>query len=112
MADLIDLEMAATMPWTVAEGGSLWIASGTHPEPNGGTFQDCLLRCVPEFIHGTEGRLFEVLLYGERKLVGPADITRAKEVFLVWADEPLEAVYVDDQDTIDHALAERGDRRG
>src|SRR5690606_39947933 len=75
MADLIDIEMAATMPWTVAEDGSYWIASGAYRD--GGYFRDCLLRCVPSWIHGTEGRLFEVLLHGgESKLVGPDAIKR------------------------------------
>lgn len=109
--DAFDLEMAATMPWTVAEGGTLWIASGKTG--NGHGFQDCLLRCVPEELHGCPGMvLFEALGYrsthGLGFLVGPADITRAREVLLVWADDPLTAVEPHDQDTIDRALWDRG----
>lgn len=110
MADALDLEMAATMPWTVAEGGSLWIASGTHHD--GGTFEGCLLRCVPEELHGQPGmRLFEALVYGVTHglgfLVPPDRITSAREVFLVHADDPLTAVEPDDQDTVDYALRDR-----
>jgi len=106
MADLIDIEMAATMPWTVAEDGSYWIASGAYRD--GGYFRDCLLRCVPSWIHGTEGRLFEVLLHGgESKLVGPDAIKRAREVLMVWADEPLTAVDPDEQHAIERALEDR-----
>lgn len=107
MADVLDLEMAATMPWTVAEGGSMWIASGTYRD--GGTFEDCLLRCVPSWIHGTEGRLFEVLLYGESKFIGVEAIERAREVFLVYALDPLTAVELEDQATVDRALRDRSE---
>jgi hypothetical protein len=106
MADLIDLETAATKPWTVADGGTLWIASGSYRD--GGGFEDCLIRCLPQWVHGTDGRLFEVLLYGETKLIGPADITRAREVLLVYAEDPLTAVDEDDQNTLDYALRDRG----
>jgi hypothetical protein len=111
MPDALNLEMAVTMPWTVAEGGSLWVASGRSL--TGGRFEGCLLRCVPEEFHGQPGmRLFEALVYGVTHglgfLVAPDGITRAREVLLVFADDPLTAVEPDDQDTVEHAIRDRG----
>lgn len=101
MADALDLEIAATMPWTMATGGSLWIGSGTY---RGGTFTDCLLRCLPEFTHGTATVVFELLLYCDSKTISAAEITRAREVLLVYADDPTRAVEEADQDTVDRAV--------
>lgn len=107
VVDALGLELAARMPWTVAEGGTLWIATGMHNN-RGDTFRDCLVRCVPSDIHGGKGPFFEALLYGEVKLVHAADITRAREVLLVWADDPLRTVDPDDQPTVDYAVRNRG----
>lgn len=110
MGDEVGLELAARAPWTVAEGGTLWIATGRRR--NGDTFDRCLLRCVPEWIHGAEAAVFETLLFGgaggETDLVTPGEITTAREVFLVYANDPLTAVDPDDQPTVDHAVRDRG----
>lgn len=95
----------------------MWIASGRYPG-GGGQFRDCLMRCVPRWIHGTGGTLFEVLVVGDMRVVSAGDIYRAREVIQVWADDPLATVHPDDQETLDRARREReadgwgGDRRG
>lgn len=107
MSEDLALELAVRCPWTAAEDGSLWIGSGRYHDGSGDTFRACLLRCVPRWMHGTEGVLFEVFVVGGVRLASASDITRAREVLTVWADDPLTAVDPDGQGTIDRALMER-----
>jgi len=100
------LELASRMPWLHAEGGSLWIASGAYK--GGGTFTDCLLRAVPEFITGTDYPVFEILLYAQTEVVSASAITTARELLFVYADDPGTALYSEDQDFLDRSFRLHG----
>jgi hypothetical protein len=97
------LELAARMPWIHAQGESWWLVTGQ--QSNGTGFTDCIARVVPEMITGSDVPLFEVLIYGGSHYVGAAEITSAKELLLVYAGDPRQAFYPDDQRTVDDAHA-------
>ncbi|NVC23382.1 hypothetical protein E7Z53_07985 [Kocuria salina] len=105
------VERAARMPWTVAEEESLWVASGFYPD--GGQFQECLARVIPQRITGPQTTpLFQILMWGGSgtgisDVVPASAIVRARELILVEALNPFKAYYEDDQRLIDHALQGR-----
>lgn len=104
------VELAARMPWTVAQDESMWVVSGTYP--SGGTFTDCLAIVVPSYTGAPEGvPLFQLLVWGRfdatSEVVPASSITRARELILVDALDPLSAYYEDDQATIDIVLDRR-----
>lgn len=109
MSDL-NTELAARMPWLYAPGDTYWIVSGTFTERH--HFTDCLAYVVSEDVTGVpdgEGAaLFRVSIGGpEQKYVGADRITRARQVLLVWADDPSTACDEYEQDALDRALRDR-----
>lgn len=103
-------ELAARMPWTVAEGGSWWVINAENGwdrnwKPVKTTFTHCIARAIPESITGVEGSpLFEVFGYVATHFVTAAEITHARELIFVRADDPFKAHATDDQPLIDDAL--------
>lgn len=96
-------------PWTNAQPGSMWEATGTYPGSRD-RFQDCLITCVPPIITGTDTPIFTVLVHGdEGRLVPASSITTARELILVSADDPTRAYYLRDQDLLDDRLKEARD---
>lgn len=89
--------MSTKRPWETAPEGSYWVGSGSYPD--GGTFDECIIRALPFTITGTTSSpLFEVPIYGERpKQVTAAQIDIAERLILVFADDPRLAVYPEDQ---------------
>jgi hypothetical protein len=96
-------ELAAKAPWLHAQEGSWWEVSGrVNPRH---TFKDCLARVMPAEVTGVDSMpIFEVLTYGHSFMVNPGMIHRAREVFLVDAQDPLQAYLLRDQASIDVAL--------
>lgn len=92
--------IVAAAPWLTAEPDSIWEVTGTYGGGQG-TFTRCLARVLPETITGSDQPFFEILIYGKSEVVPAAAITRATELLLVYADNPSEAYYLADQDTID-----------
>lgn len=103
MPDAINLEIAARMPWLTAEPGSIWEITGTYLG-GVGTFTDCLAMVWPYDI--TDGHVLfsfisPALSSVSKDVIGPDQISRARRLVLVHADDPRTAYYVDDQDLID-----------
>ncbi len=112
--DLLEmtLDLRRTKPWYFAEQSSIWEASGIYPGGNGlDRFTQCIARVLPTGVSGTSTPMFEVLVYGEPKVVAPTDITFAFELLLVKASDPLTAYYAVDQVYIDEALTRREESR-
>lgn len=104
-SDAINLEIAAQMPWLTAEPGSIWEITGTYTGSRG-TFTDCLAMVWPHDI--TEGHVLfsfisPALASVVKDVIPPNQISRARRLVLVHANEPRTAYYVDDQDLIDRA---------
>lgn len=78
-------ELAARMPWTVAEPESWWRVTGTDGPRH--TFTDCVARVLPESVTGGGPPLFEVLVYGDPLLVPASAVTGATRLLLVEAAE-------------------------
>lgn len=97
-------EIVAAAPWLTAGPDSIWEVTGTYGNDQGG-FTRCLARVLPESVTGGGEPLFEILIYGKSEAVPASAITRATELLLVYADDPREAYYLADQDTIDRAEA-------
>lgn len=79
------VELAARMPWTVAEPETWWEVSGTVNAKH--MFDRCVARVLPQMITGTEEPLFEVLVYGGPLHITASAITRARQLELVDAAE-------------------------
>lgn len=95
-------EIVAAAPWLTAAPDSMWEVDGTYGNDQG-TFIRCLARVLPETITGSEEPFFEVLIYGRSNVVPASAITRATELLLVYANNPREAYYLGDQDTVDRS---------
>lgn len=98
------LEAEARKPWLYAEGLSWWTVSGFIAERH--TFTDCIAQVVPAHITGVDDgdgfALFSVCLIGtEPHLVSADQITHARRLVFVLADEPTTAYYLDEQDFIE-----------
>ncbi|MGH3656694.1 MAG: hypothetical protein ACRDUA_08535 [Micromonosporaceae bacterium] len=79
------VELAARMPWTVAEPETWWEVTGDTSPKN--SFTHCLARVLPTFITGSEEPIFEVLVYGCPFHVKASAITHARQLELVYTDE-------------------------
>lgn len=101
--DPVAIALARQMPWTVAEPESIWVASGRiNPKS---TFTDCLLYALP--LEVTEGAVLFVYigaLSSSREYIEPSMITKAHELVLTYAADPLTAFLDRDQDAINRAL--------
>lgn len=112
MSEPFNVELAARMPWLLAEPESIWVITGIYTR-SGGTFADCLAMVLP-FEH-TAGARFFVLIHpslhesldSPDRLIAPNQITRARRLILVEGDDPRTAYYEDDQDFIDRAHEHR-----
>lgn len=108
----LTLDLRHTKPWHFAEQESIWEVSGTYPGGNGlDSFTQCIARVLPMGVSGTSTPLFEVLVYGDPKVVAPTDITFGQELLLVKCSDPLTAYYAVDQIYIDEALNRRDESR-
>lgn len=96
-------ELAARMPWTVAQEGSWWEVTGARTPK--WRFTDCLARALPTAITGVDEPAFEVMVYGDPYVVPASAISHATELILVHAQDPRQAYYVRDQESVDRALA-------
>lgn len=102
MADAINFEIAARMPWIYAEPGSIWEITGTYP--GGGTFTQCLAMVCP--LEMTDGhRVFMLIApsIADGMPIPPDRISHATRLILVHADQPRTAYFAVDQDLIDRA---------
>lgn len=93
-------EEAARKPWLYAEGESWWVVTGQVSERH--TFSGCIARVVPEWVSGVPDggeALFELLGFVSLTptLVGGGQITHAKRLVFVMADEPQTTYYTDEQ---------------
>ena len=96
-------EAAMRKPWLYAEGESWWTATG-YFGPNH-EFTDCIAQVVPPSITGVDDgdgpALFSVtMLGGKTYLVSADQITHARRLVFVLADEPATAYYTDEQEFI------------
>ena len=101
--DPVAIALARQMPWTVAEPESIWLASG-HINPKS-SFVDCLIYALPHEV--TDGGVLFVYigaLSSSREDIEPSMITKAHELVLTYAADPLTAYLDRDQDAIDRAL--------
>lgn len=108
------VELAARMPWTVAQEESWWEVTGSYHA--GEAFINCLARVLPQYITGPDAApQFQVLTWGDdflSSIVPASAITRARELIFVEALDPLTAYYADDQPVLDAALARRDEEAG
>lgn len=100
-------ELARQKPWLVAEGESWWLITGHYKD--GGTFTNCFAEVVPKWALDEDGLpVFQMTIWGgETHLVSADQISHARRLLLVLADDPLTAYHDDEQDYIDAALARR-----
>lgn len=97
-------EAAARKPWLYAEGLSWWCVTGYIAERH--TFTDCIAQVVPADITGVEDgdgpALFSVYMVGTKPHLVDADqITHARRLVFVLADDPSTAYYADEQAFLD-----------
>jgi hypothetical protein len=97
----MNTELAAAMPWLCAQPDSMWNVTGLVNDKH--TFQDCLARVLPPMVTGVDGPVFEVLIYGGPLIVNADKISKAQELLLVYASDPRQAYYAEDQVTVDRA---------
>lgn len=102
------IALARQMPWTVAEQESIWLITGRDGQ--GVEFVDCLAYVLPHYV--TEGQVVFVFIgalsLGKvRDYIAPHMITRASELILTHASQPLTAFYDRDQPLIDRAPEEK-----
>lgn len=108
MAEAINLEIAARMPWIYAESGSIWAITGTFPDGKG-TFTDCLaMVCPPQMTDGHRVFMFAAPSIADGTPIPPDRISHARRLVLVHADDPRTAYFAVDQDLIDRVV--EGDR--
>lgn len=107
MPEAVNLELAVRMPWLAAEPESIWAITGTYRDGQG-TFTDCLAMVLPEWM--TEGhRLFQLIHpvavnidpTDPNRLIAPDQISRARRLLLVYADDQRTAVRALEQDLIE-----------
>ncbi|MFI8660766.1 hypothetical protein ACIGKR_12310 [Rhodococcus qingshengii] len=90
-------------PWLNAQPRSLWLATGVIVEERY-SFADCLIRVLDEVMAEDGQPMFGFVDTDHDVLIAPSMISRAQEVFLVFAADPLTAYFDRDQVLIDDAL--------
>jgi hypothetical protein len=104
------LDLKRRKPWLDAKAGSFWLASGLL----GGEcrFRDCLTKALPnDFTGEGPAAAFEVLLDGGTVRISATAIRKARELLLVFADDPFTTYLTDDQPLVDEALSRRDESR-
>jgi hypothetical protein len=89
-------------PWTVALPGTWWVITGI--DADGLDIQQCAAWCMDA---DQPTPIFVVPLGTGTRLIPASAVTKAREIILVLADDPLSAVYPWDQEIINTALAAR-----
>jgi hypothetical protein len=95
-------QMLMARPWEVAGMDEIWEITGEYAAGKG-TFTRCLA-VVVWIGEETGAPIFRFLGHlgdGAFGVVGPANISSARRLLLVLADEPATAYYVDDQPHVD-----------
>jgi hypothetical protein len=104
------LDLKRQKPWLDAKPGSFWLASGHL----GGEcrFWDCLIKALPnDFTGEGPSSAFEVLLDGGTVRISATAISKARELLLVYADDPFTTYLTEDQGLLDEALSRRDETR-
>ncbi|WP_194838611.1 hypothetical protein [Nocardia sp. XZ_19_369] len=104
--EAVNLEIVARMPW-LAEPESMWSITGTYGR-GAGTFHDCLAMVAP--FDTTDGHRAFVLIHPDEhadpdcpgRLIAPNQISHARRLLLVDADDPRTAHFADEQHLLDH----------
>lgn len=101
---MTDPRVLARKPWLTAESESIWDITGAYR--GGGKFRNCLAMVLPFDI--TEGHRLFVLIHpnfheshlSTHGMIAPEQITHARRLILVEANDPTEAYFSDEQDFI------------
>ena len=101
----IDLDTVVAKPWLAARGSSVWVAAGKTAD--GTHFTGAIIQCLEDWAEHSELPLFLAMLGDGSQRVEAGDIEYAREVLLVWADEPTVAVYGSEQIHLDRAMGVR-----
>ncbi|MEU2043621.1 hypothetical protein [Nocardia niwae] len=104
----VNLEVVARMPWLLAEEESIWLITGTYGHDLG-SFTNCLAMVAP--FDTTDGHRLFTLIHpnlqpcpgSPMQYIAPNQISHARRMVLVYADDPRTAYRVDDQDLLDRA---------
>ncbi|MFI5721120.1 hypothetical protein [Nocardia sp. NPDC051750] len=104
----VNAELAARMPWIVAEPGSFWSITSSNVNGIPGTALNGCLAMVEPVDPGAPPRLPTFLLldpstweFGRPSMIPAQFITRAERLVLVRADNPASAYYPHDQDLME-----------